>query len=153
MSEIIKKTQEKIALLWDNLEMNLESNPRASDESPEIMKLSTGVRIGLDRKSRYHLLLALRNGEERIRSRLTAGISIKNHYFSNPRRGLSGGSILSQNEDGDFAIEPFAAELINTMMEETIDLETLRTTVEEHRSLWAAPKEPLTIPEQKGLIG
>lgn len=152
MSEEIKRIQEKIVLLWDNLEMNLESQPRASNDSPEIMRLSDGVRIGLDRKSRYHLLLALRDGEERIRSRLTAGISIKTTTFQIREEASLWIDIIAERR-WRFAIEPFAAELITKMNSETIDLETLRTTVEEHRSLWAAPKEPLTIPEQKGLIG
>jgi hypothetical protein len=152
MNDTIKRLQEKIGLLWDNLEMNLEAKPRASDNSPETMRLSNGVRIGLDRKSRYHLLLALRDGEEKIRSRLTAGISIKTTTFQIEDEAALWIDIIAERR-WRFAIEPFAAELISKMVGDTIDLETLRTTVEEHRSLWAAPKEPLTISEQKGLIG
>ena len=152
MREKIKLIQEKIGLLWDNLEMNLEENPRESDDSPEIMKLSGGVRIGLDRKSRYHLLLALKDGEDKIRSRLTAGISIKTTTFQIQNDAAIWIHIIAERK-WRFAIEPFAADLICKMVENTIDLETLRRAVEEHRSLWAAPKEPLTIPEQKGLIG
>ena len=51
-----------------------------------------------------------------------------------------------------FAMELFAAEVMIEMNEDKISIETIKRIVDEHRALWAPPKEPLSPITQRGLI-
>jgi len=153
MADDVKRTLDSIRLLWDNLEFMVEGGEAApSDHSPVTLELARGAQLGLDRKNRFHLLLVLADGEEPIRSRLTTGIQIQSRAYE-----ISGSEVMMVDIISErrwrFAIEPFSAEIILRMSNGTIDLQTLREVVDEHRSLWEAPREPLSNTEQRGLIG
>lgn len=153
MADDVKRTLDSIRLLWDNLEVMVEGGEASpSDNSPVTLELARGAQLGLDRKNRFHLLLALADGEEPIRSRLTTGIQIQSRPYE-----ISGSEVLMVDIISErrwrFAIEPFSAEIVLRMSNGTIDLRTLREVVDEHRSLWEAPREPLSNTEQRGLIG
>lgn len=153
MADDVKRTLDSIRLLWDNLEVMVEGGEASpSDNSPVTLELAKGAQLGLDRKNRFHLLLALADGEEPIRTRLTTGIQIQSQAYE-----ISGSEVMMVDIISErrwrFAIEPFSAEIVLRMSNGTIDLRTLREVVEEHRSLWEAPREPLSNPEQRGLIG
>ena len=82
MSEIQNKL-DLIRLQFDNLEMMLTSSAsQPSDNSPIVLNFSPGVRLGIDARGRFHLLLALAKNEEKIRSKLTAGIVIRTQTYN-----------------------------------------------------------------------
>ena len=151
MSEIQNKL-DLIRLQFDNLEMMLASSAsQPSDNSPIVLNFSPGVRLGIDARGRFHLLLALAKNEEKIRSKLTAGIVIRTQTYNISGVDSQWVDIIAERR-WRWAIEPFAAEVISEMVNEEIQLDTLRRIVDEHRALWAPPREPLSPMEQKGLI-
>ena len=82
MNEELAPTLERIRTYWNRLDKMItnDSNEVTSD-SPLILTMSQGVRIGLDKRGRYHLLLDLVDGEEADTRRLTAGITIQTKIF------------------------------------------------------------------------
>ena len=100
MSEIQQKL-ELIRLQFDNLEMMLNSSAsQPSEHSPMVLKFSNGVQLGIDSRGRFHLLLALSKSEEKIRSKLTAGIVIRTQTYAIGGLTLHG-LISSLKSDGD----------------------------------------------------
>ena len=82
MSEIQNKL-ELLRLQFDNLEMMLAGNAsQPSDNSPMVLNFSPGVQLGIDARGRFHLLLALAKNEDKIRSKLTAGIIIRTQTYN-----------------------------------------------------------------------
>ena len=151
MSEIQQKL-ELIRLQFDNLEMMLNSSAsQPSEHSPMVLKFSNGVQLGIDARGRFHLLLALSKSEEKIRSKLTAGIVIRTQTYAIGGVDSPWVDIIAEKR-WRWAMEPFAAEVISEMVNDEIQLDVLRRIVDEHRALWAPPSEPLTRMEQKGLI-
>jgi hypothetical protein len=143
---------ENIRILWNQLEKDIQSSSTITGDSTKTYEILSGARIGLDKKNNYHLLLNLKKGEDPLRTRLTHGISIETKPYEYLGEVLQTIDIVSDKR-WRFAIEPFAAEVISRMKNGVIDLKTLRETVDEHRSLWEAPREPLSASEQRGLIG
>ena len=151
MSEPNNETIRKIHVYWDQLEDDPES-AKLEGSSIRHYPIADGAWIGIDSKSRFHLILEIEDSEEEINRRLTNDIEIKTQSI-----GIDGGSDsnkvnLIAGKRWRHAIEPFAAEAINSMTDGSISLSTLRNLVEEYRSLWAAPKEPLDPRKQRGLI-
>ncbi len=153
MKADIQNTLESIRLIWSNLESMIENDIASPvDGSPVTLHIAEGARVGIDEKKRFHLLLNLKSGDEPLRSRLTHGISIRTYDEDQNGVFVKVIDIIAERK-WRFAIEPFSAEIVLKMKNGTIALQTLRETVDEHRSLWSKPSEPLTTSEQRGLIG
>ena len=152
MNEELAPTLERIRTYWNRLDKMItnDSNEVTSD-SPLILTMSQGVRIGLDKRGRYHLLLDLVDGEEADTRRLTAGITIQTKIFQIEGESSLWVDIVAQKR-WRFAIEPFAADLVMEMKNDKIDLQTLNKLVEEYRALWRRPREPMDVRAQRGLI-
>ena len=149
MVDEVKTTLEVIRLQWNNLEGMVEQGTAMpTEKAPVTLQIAPGALLGIDGRSRFHLILALREGEERIRTRLTSGISISSKRFDIGGTEMETIDIIAEKR-WRFAIEPFSAEVIMRMSNGTIDLQTLREVVDEHRSLWDAPREPLSPTEQR----
>ena len=148
MSKEVKKLLKEIHLIWDELEgmMNIKGNKIT------FLPISKGANLGIDVKGCFHLLLNLEGSGDRISRRLTSGISIVTNEYDIEGRTAINVDIISEPR-WRYAIEPFAAEVISSMKNNAIDLTVLRKIVDEHRALWAAPKEPLSSFEQRGIIG
>ena len=109
MSEIQNKL-DLIRLQFDNLEMMLTSSAsQPSDNSPIVLNFSPGVRLGIDARGRFHLLLALAKNEEKIRSKLTAGIVIRTQTYNIGGIDSQWVDIIAERR-WRWAIEPFAAD-------------------------------------------
>jgi hypothetical protein len=153
MSEELAPTLERIRMYWNRLDkMIAEDSNEATKDSPLVLTMSQGVRLGLDKRGRYHLLLDLADGEEENTRRLTAGITIQTKHFQIEGTSSLWVDIIAQKR-WRFAIEPFAADLVMEMKNSKIDLQTLNRLVEEYRALWRRPREPLDTRAQRGLIG
>ncbi len=153
MSEELASALERIRLYWNRLDKMLsEDSTDATDDSPLVLEMTTGVKLGIDKRGRYHLLLALSDDEEMISRRLTAGITIRTKAYQLEGVSSPWVDIMAQ-ERWRFAIEPFAADLVMEMKDGTIDLQTLNRIVEEYRALWRRPREPMDVRSQRGLIG
>ena len=152
MNNDVPQLLENIRTIWNKLEKDFQSSSFPNSDFTKTHEIILGARIGLDGENNYHLLLNLKKGEEPLRTRLTHGISIETKPYEFLGEFIQTIDIVSDKR-WRFAIEPFAAEVINRMKNGAIDLKTLRETVDEHRSLWEAPREPLSASEQRGLIG
>jgi hypothetical protein len=153
MSEELAPTLERIRAYWNRLDkMIINDSNEVTNDSPLVLTMSQGVRLGLDKRGRYHLLLDLRDGEEADTRRLTAGITIQTKSFQIEGTSSLWVDIVAQKR-WRFAIEPFAADLVMEMKNDKIDLQTLNRLVEEYRALWRRPREPMDTRSQRGLIG
>jgi len=153
MNEELAPTLERIRMYWNRLDkMIIEGSNDATKDSPLVLPMSQGVRLGLDKGGRYHLLLDLADGDEAITRRLTAGINIQTKQYQIEGTSSLWVDIIAQKR-WRFAIEPFAADLVMEMRNGTIDLQTLNRLVEEYRALWKRPREPMDSRTQRGLIG
>jgi hypothetical protein len=153
MSEELAPTLERIRAYWNRLDkMMINDSNEVTNDSPLVLTMSQGVRLGLDKRGRYHLLLDLRDGEEADTRRLTAGITIQTKSFQIEGTSSLWVDIVAQKR-WRFAIEPFAADLVMEMKNDKIDLQTLNRLVEEYRALWRRPREPMDTRSQRGLIG
>ena len=147
-----KETIRDIHNIWDRL----EDNPARADlaegqilHQPVIGK--EGARIGIDSKFRFHIILQPKDPDEEFNRKLTNDIHIKTKEIN-----IEGTASIQVNiiagKRWRHAIEPFAAEVIDSMVNGSVSLSTLRNLVEEYRSLWASPKEPLNPRKQRGII-
>ena len=150
MSEPSKDMIRTIHLLWDQLEDHLGSSKLESGEITQY-PVDDGAWIGIDNKSQFHLILDLEDTNERINRRLTQDISIKTETIGIEGIDKKRVSIIAGRR-WRHAIEPFAAEAVSCMANGTISLSDLKRLVEEYRSLWAPPKEPLDARKQRGVI-
>jgi len=145
-----KDTIRYIHEIWDGL----EDNPDLSNlKSGQIFHLPVkdGARIGIDSESRFHIILEPQNPEEEINRKLTNDIQIKTKKINIKGTDSKQVNIIAGRR-WRHAIEPFAAEVIDSMVNGSVSISTLRYLVEEYRSLWATPKEPLDPRKQRGLI-
>ena len=151
MSESVDAILKRVHLIWDELESMKDSG--SLSESSQVLQLpvSEGAFLGIDLRHRFHLILVLSGSEESISRRLTTGISITTQEYQVEGALMTTVDVIS-GKRWRFAIEPFAAEAIHSMSNGTIDLTSLRRLVEEHRALWAVPKEPLSPTQQRGII-
>jgi hypothetical protein len=149
MSKKIEIILKEVHQLWDELE-NL-SNLSINDAGITTLPISEGAKLGIDISGKFHLLLDINTSKDKISRRLTSGISIITNEYDIEGKKRINVDIISEPR-WRYAIEPFAAEVINSMKNGKIDLVVLRKIVNEHRALWAAPKEPLSIYEQRGVI-
>ena len=150
MSEPSKDMIRTIHLLWDQLEDDLGSSNLESGQITNY-QVDDGAWIGIDNKSTFHLILDLEDTKERINRRLTRDIQITTETIGIEGTDKKRVSIIAGRR-WRHAIEPFAAEAVSSMANGTISLSTLKRLVEEYRSLWAPPKEPLDPRKQRGVI-
>tara|TARA_B100002052_G_scaffold142236_1_gene130293 strand:+ start:1594 stop:3189 length:1596 start_codon:yes stop_codon:yes gene_type:complete len=147
-----KETIRDIHNIWDRL----EDNPARADladghilHQPVIGK--EGARIGIDSKFRFHIILQPKDSDEEFNRKLTNDIHIKTKDINIEGTASRQVNIIA-GKRWRHAIEPFAAEVIDSMVNGSVSLSTLRNLVEEYRSLWASPKEPLNPRRQRGII-
>ena len=150
MSEPNNEMIRIIHLLWDKLEdetgsFNLEGDAIRNYQAAD------GAWIGIDNKSTFHLILDLEDTKDRINRKLTRDIEITTKTISIDGKDNKRASIIAAKR-WRHAIEPFAAEAVSSMVDGMISLSTLKRLVEEYRSLWAPPKEPLDPRKQRGVI-
>ena len=79
--------------------------------------------------------------EVSIRRRLTAGIGLKNETFQLGGTYMKVVDIVAEHR-WKFAMELFAAEIMMEMKNGMISIETIKRIVDEHRALWAPPRNP-----------
>ena len=130
----------------------LEGGVNNSDYSPHTQPLRNGFLVGIDARNRYHLIVQVEESELNIRRRLTAGIGLKSETFKVGNAYMKAVDIIAEQR-WRFAMELFAAEVMMEMSDGKISIETIKRIVDEHRALWAPPREPIGIPAQRGLIG
>ena len=147
-----KDTIRDIHLIWDELEDNPNrSNLNKGQILHQPVFGKEGARIGIDSRSRFHIILEPKDPEEEINRRLTNDIQIKTKDIT--IEGVASRQVnIIAGKRWRHAIEPFAAEVIDSMVNGSVSLSTLRQLVEEYRSLWATPKEPLDPRKQRGII-
>ena len=152
MINLSNDTIRDIHLIWDGLEDNPDRTNLAEGQilhSPVIGK--EGARLGIDSKSRFHIILEPKDPDEAINQRLTNDIQIKTKNINIEGNASKQVNIIA-GKRWRHAIEPFAAEVIDSMVNGSVSLSKLRYLVEEYRSLWATPKEPLDPRKQRGII-
>jgi len=130
----------------------LEGGVNISDDSPHTQPVRNGFLVGIDARNRYHLIVQVEESELNIRRRLTAGIGLKSETFKVGNAYMKAVDIIAEQR-WRFAMELFAAEVMMEMSDGKISIETIKRIVDEHRALWAPPREPIGIPAQRGLIG
>ena len=152
MSEDNQETLKRVHLIWDELEELGDSRDWEEDKEGVLkLPVSEGAWLGIDRRPRFHLLLSLASDHESISRRLTSGISITTQEYNID--GEAGNLVdIVCSKRWRYAIEPFVSEVIHAMADGKIALPALRRVVEDHRALWAAPKEPLHPNKQRGVI-
>ena len=103
--------------------------------------MRNGFFVGIDARDRYHLLVQVEETEVNIRRRLTAGIGLKNETFQLGGTYMKVVDIVAEHR-WKFAMELFAAEIMMEMKNGMISIETIKRIVDEHRALWAPPRNP-----------
>ena len=152
MNERKMEFLEEVRTVLGLVELDIaEGNVTVSDDSPHTQVVRSGFLLGIDARDRYHLLVQVEETEVNIRRRLTAGIGLKNETFQVGGTFLKVVDIVAEHR-WKFAMELFAAEIMMEMKNGMISIETIKRIVDEHRALWAPPREPLGIPTQRGLI-
>lgn len=142
----------RIRLLWDNLEdMVKRGVGQAEQDDLSVLNLQEGVQLGLDHHNRFHLMLALSEGEEEVKSRLTMGIQIETKEFTIEGETSKWIDVIA-GQRWRFAVEPFAADVVLRMSKGTVCLTALKAVVDEYRALWSSAREPLSLGKQRGLI-
>jgi hypothetical protein len=130
----------------------LEGRVSISNDSPHTQQVMDGFLVGIDARNRYHLIVQVEESELKIRRRLTAGIGLKSETFQVGSSFMKAVDIIAEQR-WRFAMELFAAEVMMEMNGSSISIETIKRIVDEHRALWAPPREPIGVPAQRGLIG
>jgi hypothetical protein len=128
-----------------------EGDVTIADDSPHTQVVRNGFIVGIDARNRYHLMVQVEETEVNIRRRLTAGIGLKNETFKVGGNYMKVVDIVAEHR-WKFAMELFAAEIMMEMSNGKISIETIKRIVDEHRALWAPPREPIGILAQRGLI-
>ena len=147
MSEDQKELVRLVHMVWDQLEDMAATSAQATGVV-QTLPISDAY-LGIDDGLRFHLLMALDEQKEVINRRLTSGIEIITQSMEIDGTQAVMVDIVASKR-WRHAIEPFSAEAISAMVDGTISLSILRNLVEEYRSLWAVPKEPLD-PRPRGL--
>jgi hypothetical protein len=129
----------------------LEGDVNITDDSPHTQVVRNGFLVGIDARDRYHLIVQVEESELNIRRRLTAGIGLKSETFKVGSSLMNAVDIIAEQR-WRFAMELFAAEVMMEMKDGKISIETIKKIVDEHRALWAPPREPLSVIAQRGLI-
>jgi hypothetical protein len=152
MSDAKSEFLDEVRTILELVELDIaEGNVNVSDDSPHTQVVRNGFLVGIDGRDRYHLLVQVEETEAIIRRRLTAGIGLKNETFQVGGALMKVVDIVAEHR-WKFAMELFAAEIMMEMKNGMISIETIKRIVDEHRALWAPPREPLGIPAQRGLI-
>ena len=152
MINLSKDTIRDIHTAWDGLEDNPDRSDLAEGQILHLpVRGKKGARIGIDSKSRFHIILEPKDPDEEINRRLTNDIHIKTRDVNIEGTATRQVNIIA-GKRWRHAIEPFAAEVIESMVNGSVSLSTLKHLVEEYRSLWATPKEPLDPRKQRGII-
>lgn len=147
-----KDTIRDIHSAWDRLEDNPDRSNLAEGQILHLPVIGKeGARIGIDSKSRFHIILEPKNPHEEIHRKLTNDIQIKTEDINIEGTNSRQVNIIA-GKRWRHAIEPFAAEVIDSMVNGSVSISALRYLVEEYRSLWATPKEPLDPRKQRGII-
>ena len=149
MSEDQKELVRLVHMVWDQLEDMAATSAQATGVV-QTLPISDAY-LGIDDGLRFHLLMALDEQKEVINRRLTSGIEIITQSMEIDGTQAVMVDIVASKR-WRHAIEPFSAEAISAMVDGTISLSILRNLVEEYRSLWAVPKEPLDPRRQRGII-
>ena len=152
MNEQKSEYLEEVRTILGLVELDIaQGDVTISDDSPHTQVVRNGFFVGIDARDRYHLLVQVEETEVNIRRRLTAGIGLKNETFQLGGTYMKVVDIVAEHR-WKFAMELFAAEIMMEMRNGMISIETIKRIVDEHRALWAPPREPLGIPAQRGLI-
>jgi len=130
----------------------LEGNVNITDDSPHTHVVRNGFLVGIDARERYHLIVQVEESDLNIRRRLTAGIGLRNQTFKVGNTFMKTVDITAEKR-WKFAMELFASEVMLEMQDGKISIEIVKRIVDEHRALWAPPREPLSVIAQRGLIG
>lgn len=147
-SEYLNEVREVLNLV--ELDIS-DGDVNISDDSPHTQVVRNGFLVGIDARERYHLIVQIEESDLTIRRRLTAGINLKSQTFNVGGKIMKSVDIIAEHR-WKFAMELFAAEVMIEMSEGKISIETIKRIVDEHRALWAPPKEPLSPITQRGLI-
>ncbi len=152
MNEQKSEFLDEVRTILSLVELDIaEGDVSIADDSPHTQVVRNGFFVGIDARNRYHLLVQVEETEVNIRRRLTAGIGLKNETFKVGGMFLKVVDIVAEYR-WKFAMELFAAEIMMEMRDGKISIETIKRIVDEHRALWAPPREPIGIPAQRGLI-
>lgn len=129
----------------------LEGDVNITDDSPHTQPVQDGFYVGIDARDRYHLIAQIEGEESSISRRLTAGIGLKNQTFQVDGEFMETVDIIAEKR-WKVMMELFASEILFEMKNGKITIDAIKRIVDEHRALWAPPREPLSTMAQKGLI-
>lgn len=129
----------------------LEGTVNITDDSPHIQRVHDGFYVGIDARERYHLIAQIEGEEVSLSRRLTAGIALRNQSFKVDGQYMNAVDIIAEKR-WKVMMELFAAEILFEMRNGKISIDAIKRLVDEHRALWASPREPLSTMAQKGLI-